>query len=66
MKTDSLESFVSEVFNNLYNITDHHQRMLAALFARQRDQHPLIQSIADVVLEGGSSVTPMSVPRSNH
>ncbi|KAF4571140.1 hypothetical protein EYR36_008468 [Pleurotus pulmonarius] len=51
MKADSLESFISEVFYNLYNITDHHQRMLAALFARQRDQHPLIQSIADVVLE---------------
>ncbi|KAF7424638.1 hypothetical protein PC9H_009946 [Pleurotus ostreatus] len=47
----SLESFISEVFYNGNNIIDHHQRMLAALFARQRDQHPLIQSIADVILE---------------
>ena len=28
--------------------------MLAALFARQREQHPLIQSIADIVLESMS------------
>ncbi|CCM01400.1 uncharacterized protein FIBRA_03451 [Fibroporia radiculosa] len=45
-----LEGFVSEVFNNLDKIQAHHAQMRDALFARQRDQHPLVQSIADVIL----------------
>lgn len=43
--------FVSEVFWNLKDISDHHQRMLASLFSRQRDQHPLVQSLADIILD---------------
>ncbi|KAJ3714271.1 hypothetical protein C8R42DRAFT_255481 [Lentinula raphanica] len=46
-----LQGFISEVFGNFSQILAHHQRMLGALFARQRDQHPLIQSIADIVLD---------------
>lgn len=45
------EDFIHEVFWNLHEVLTFHQRMLAALFARQREQHPLIQSIADIVLE---------------
>jgi RHO1 GDP-GTP exchange protein 1/2 len=45
------EGFCKEVFWNLDEILRHHQRMLAALFNRQREQHPLIQSIADVILD---------------
>lgn len=45
-----LESFIDEVFKNLHQILSFHQRILAALFIRQRDQHPLVQSVADIVL----------------
>ncbi|KAF7312263.1 hypothetical protein MIND_00239300 [Mycena indigotica] len=46
-----LNKFVTEVFGNLAEITAHHQRMLAALFARQREQHPVVQSISDILLD---------------
>lgn len=45
-----LNKFIHDVFFNLDQIRDHHQRMLAALFARQREQHPLLQSVADIIL----------------
>ncbi|SRR6266404_458497 len=44
-------TFVSEVFWNLRKISDHHQRMLGSLLTRQRDQHPLVQSVADIILD---------------
>ena len=47
-----MEGFIREVFYNVDEILAHHQRLLDALFERQREQHPLIQSIADVILEG--------------
>ncbi|KAF9003954.1 hypothetical protein BDQ17DRAFT_1399669 [Cyathus striatus] len=46
-----LQGFLNEVFGNLHLILGHHQQMLAALFHRQRDQHPLVQSVADIVLD---------------
>jgi hypothetical protein len=42
---------VLEVFWNLKEIFAHHQRMLQSLFSRQRDQHPIVQSVADIVLD---------------
>ncbi|KAF8501651.1 hypothetical protein F5888DRAFT_1898003 [Russula emetica] len=50
--------FVSEVFWNLNEILAHHKRMLRSLFARQRDQHPLIQSVADIILDNALQFTP--------
>ncbi|CAA7267017.1 unnamed protein product [Cyclocybe aegerita] len=47
----ALTAFIQEVFGNLNEILSHHNRILAALFARQRDQHPLIQSVADLLLD---------------
>ena len=47
--------FVSEVFWNLNEILIHHRRMLESLFSRQRDQHPLVQSVADIILDSESS-----------
>ena len=52
-----VKTFIGEVFFNLDEILAHHQRMLAALFARQRDQFPLVQSVADIVLD--STYLPM-------
>ncbi|KAI0058174.1 hypothetical protein BV25DRAFT_1891692 [Artomyces pyxidatus] len=48
---DKLKGFISEVFWNLDKILTHHQRMLGSLFARQREQHPLVQSVADIILD---------------
>ncbi|CAK5268518.1 unnamed protein product [Mycena citricolor] len=46
-----LNKFIDSVFGNLNQVLMHHQRMLGALFARQREQHPVVQSIADIVLD---------------
>jgi len=62
---------VSEVFLNLDEILAHHRRMLRSLFARQRDQHPLVQSVADIILDStfifreyvSSSLTALNVRR---
>ncbi|KAL4063545.1 hypothetical protein V8B97DRAFT_1991199 [Scleroderma yunnanense] len=47
---ERLQKFLSEVFWNLDEIIAHHERLLAALFDRQREQHPLVQSVSDVIL----------------
>ncbi|KAI5122312.1 hypothetical protein M0805_002388 [Coniferiporia weirii] len=46
-----IDEFVQDVFWNLSEVLSFHQRMLASLFSRQREQHPLIQSVSDVILE---------------
>lgn len=46
-----LKGFIGEVFYNLDEILVYHRRMLDALFQRQREQHPLVQSVADIVLD---------------
>ncbi|THH20762.1 hypothetical protein EW146_g670 [Bondarzewia mesenterica] len=48
---ERIKGFISEVFWNLGSIRAHHQRMLGSLFARQREQHPLISSLADIILD---------------
>ncbi|KAF9445469.1 hypothetical protein P691DRAFT_734916, partial [Macrolepiota fuliginosa MF-IS2] len=47
----NLPKFVRNVFGNLDEILIFHRRLLSALFARQREQHPLLQSVADVILD---------------
>ena len=56
------KQFVSEVFWNLGKIFEHHQRMLSSLLTRQRDQHPLVQSIADIILDCKPSSVAYLVP----
>ncbi len=41
--------FMFEVFLNLNEILAHYRRTLRSLFACQRDQHPLFQSVADII-----------------
>ena len=45
------DEFIQNVFWNLNEVLSFHQRMLGQLFARQRDQHPLVQSVSDIILE---------------
>lgn len=47
----SLKNFIEIVFGNLHEILVYHQQLLAALYHRQREQHPLIISIADIFLD---------------
>ena len=54
--TEKTDEFFHEVFWNLDEVLSFHQRMLASLFERQRDQHPLILSIADIILESESHI----------
>ncbi|KAJ7227194.1 hypothetical protein GGX14DRAFT_418522 [Mycena pura] len=46
-----LNKYINEVFGNIDEIVAHHQRMLGALFSRQREQHPVVQSISDIILD---------------
>ena len=57
----SLKNFIHQVFGNLHTILVYHQQILAELYARQREQHPLILSVADIFLDGGYL---LGVPRS--
>lgn len=59
MPKERAGDFVSEVFWNLDEILAHHRHMLRSLFVRQRDQHPLIQSVADIILDSTSSFRDM-------
>jgi hypothetical protein len=54
MDRDRLAGFIREVFWNIDALTAHHRRMLDQLFARQREQHPVILSVADIVLDSES------------
>ncbi|KAG6909050.1 hypothetical protein DXG01_002202 [Tephrocybe rancida] len=47
-----LQTFIDQVFGNLGTILAQHQRLLGELFSRQREQHPLVQSVADIILDG--------------
>ncbi|KAF9471223.1 hypothetical protein BDN70DRAFT_820276 [Pholiota conissans] len=51
LRESRLQEFINGLFGNLDQILAYHQRLLAALFARQREQHPLVQSIADIILD---------------
>ncbi|EIW84261.1 hypothetical protein CONPUDRAFT_163433 [Coniophora puteana RWD-64-598 SS2] len=52
---DRLHAFIKELFYNLGDILAHHKRMLGLLFTRQEEQHPIIQSVTDIILEGSFS-----------
>lgn len=45
------DAFIDEVFGNLAEILSHHKIMLKALFERQREQHPLVNTLTDIVLD---------------
>jgi RHO1 GDP-GTP exchange protein 1/2 len=48
---DKQAQFRDDVFSNFDRILGHEHRLLAALYERQREQHPVITSIADIVLD---------------
>jgi RHO1 GDP-GTP exchange protein 1/2 len=60
-----IQGFVLEVFYNFKEILAYHRRMLDALFARQKEQHPLIQSVSDIILDCERSVFDLYEGQSN-
>jgi hypothetical protein len=52
---EELHAFVTEVFSNISDIEVIHERLLASLFRRQLKEHPIVISIADVVLDASLS-----------
>ncbi|KIY43799.1 hypothetical protein FISHEDRAFT_52705 [Fistulina hepatica ATCC 64428] len=48
--SEQTSTFIREVFRNFQQILALHKRLVASLFERQRDQHPLILSVADIFL----------------
>jgi hypothetical protein len=51
---DRMQNFITDVFWNMDQILAYHRRMLSEFFERQREQHPLVQSVADIVLDSTS------------
>jgi RHO1 GDP-GTP exchange protein 1/2 len=49
-----MQNFITDVFWNMDQILAYHRRMLSEFFERQREQHPLVQSVADIVLDSTS------------
>lgn len=60
-----VNAFINEVFYNMGQILAHHQRMLAALYSRQHEQFPLVQSLADIILDSKYSSFDSAHPDSN-
>lgn len=54
IKKDTLDLFINDVFGNLDQILALHKKLLGALFERQREQHPIIHSVADIILNSKS------------
>ncbi|KAG8932291.1 hypothetical protein FRC02_001362 [Tulasnella sp. 418] len=50
-----LEKFVEEMFNNVMEIEKIHEQMVRTLFVRQRQQHPIIDTISDIILDASFS-----------
>jgi hypothetical protein len=63
MSVPNLNNFVHKVFGNIHEILVYHRQLLAALYDRQREQHPLILTIADIFLDGNPLC---SIPSSHH
>ncbi|EIN06223.1 Dbl domain-containing protein [Punctularia strigosozonata HHB-11173 SS5] len=46
-----LEPFINDVFHNFKELFHHHKRLLSRLHEIQREQHPMIKSITEAVLD---------------
>ena len=55
MSIPNLNNFIHKVFGNIHEILVYHRQLIAALYDRQREQHPVILSIADIFLDSKSS-----------
>lgn len=49
-----LSEFIEEVFGNILELLECNRRLLEVMYVRQREQHPVIQSIGDIFLEAAT------------
>lgn len=49
-----LDEFIEEVFGNILEIRECNRRLLEVMYVRQREQHPVIQSIGDIFLDAAT------------
>ena len=54
MHTYELETFIDDVFGNLYEVRESNRRLLEVMNVRQREQPLIIQRIGDIFLEAAS------------
>lgn len=52
MSVPNLNNLIHKVFGNIHEILVYHRRILADLYDRQRQQHPLVLTVADIFLDG--------------
>ena len=48
---DRLATFIRDVFHNFGELHAHHQRLLDRFFEIQREEHPIIRSVAAVMYD---------------
>jgi len=46
-----LEDFIQDVFGNILELLECNKRLLEVMYVRQREQHPVIQSVGDIFLD---------------
>ncbi|TFK29596.1 hypothetical protein FA15DRAFT_663742 [Coprinopsis marcescibilis] len=51
VSSDRLDQFIEDVFHNYSELYEHHKKLVDALQEIQREQHPVIKSITDPVMD---------------
>lgn len=51
IEPERVNGFIHDVFHNYREILDIHQKLLSRLAKRQRDQHPTIGSVTDLIYD---------------
>ncbi|KAL4266658.1 hypothetical protein AB1N83_002482 [Pleurotus pulmonarius] len=49
-----LEEFIDDVFSNILDLRECNRRLLDVMHVRQREQHPVIQRIGDILLDAAT------------
>ena len=49
-----LEDFIEEIFSNILEVRECHKRLLEVMYVRQREEHPVIQSVGDIFLDAAT------------
>ncbi|KAG5219569.1 CNH domain-containing protein [Salix suchowensis] len=49
-----LEDFIDDVFSNILDLRECNRRLLDVMYVRQREQHPVIQRIGDILLDAAT------------
>lgn len=53
---NNLENFINDICGNIFELRNIHQRLLEVLYARQREEGPIIKRIGDLYLEAAEKI----------